>query len=187
MNREQLDHLIRAAATIVDDEIVVAGSQAVLGQFPSAPPVLLRSLEADVYPKHAPDRAAEIEANLGDGSQFHATFGIYAQGIGPETVVAPLGWQERLVRVEVPAVTRSDGTAVGWTLEIHDLILAKLAAGRAHDIDFVRDALDAELVDVQRLEAGVSEMPKSHRDRVGNRLEGLIKQLSSRQNRPGTF
>jgi Nucleotidyltransferase of unknown function (DUF6036) len=86
----------------------------------------------------------------GDGSQFHATFGIYAQGIGPETVVAPLGWQERLIRVEVAAVTRSDGTAVGWTLEIHDLILAKLAAGRPHDIDFVRDALDAELIDVHR-------------------------------------
>jgi hypothetical protein len=186
VNREQLGHLIRAAATIVDDEIVVAGSQAVLGQFPSAPPSLLRSLEAAVYPKHAPDRAAEIEASLGDGSQFHATYGIYAHGIGPETVVAPSGWQERLVRVEVRAVTRADRTAVGWTLEIHDLILAKLAAWRPHDIDFVRDTLDAELVDVQRLSAEVSEMPTSHRDRVRNRLEGLVKQHASRKNRPGT-
>lgn len=179
MNRNQLDHVIRAAASIVDDEIVIAGSQAVLGQFPSAPSSLLRSLEADVYPKNAPERAIEIEANLGDGSLFHATFGIFAQGIGPETVVAPTGWQERLIRLEVPAVTRSSGTAVGWALEIHDLVLAKLAAGRTHDIDFARDALKADLADVERLRSALGEMPESHRERARVRLEGLIEQVAS--------
>jgi hypothetical protein len=38
MTREQLEHLIRAAAVIADDRaIVVIGSQAILGQFPDAP------------------------------------------------------------------------------------------------------------------------------------------------------
>jgi hypothetical protein len=38
MTRTQLEHIIRAAATISeDDEIVVLGSQAILGQFPNAP------------------------------------------------------------------------------------------------------------------------------------------------------
>jgi hypothetical protein len=47
VTRAQLEHLIRAAATIADDnEIVVIGSQAVLGQFPQAPPELLVSVEA---------------------------------------------------------------------------------------------------------------------------------------------
>jgi hypothetical protein len=37
VTREQLEHLIRAAAVIAaDDEIVVIGSQAILGQFPRA-------------------------------------------------------------------------------------------------------------------------------------------------------
>ncbi len=37
MTRAQLEHIIRAAATIADDdEIVVLGSQAVLGQFQGA-------------------------------------------------------------------------------------------------------------------------------------------------------
>jgi hypothetical protein len=37
MTRAQLEHVIRAAATIAeDDEIVVTGSQAILGQFPQA-------------------------------------------------------------------------------------------------------------------------------------------------------
>lgn len=38
MNRRQLEHLIRAAAHIADhEELVILGSQAVLGQFPEAP------------------------------------------------------------------------------------------------------------------------------------------------------
>jgi hypothetical protein len=38
MTRSELEHLIRAAGAVADDpEIVVIGSQAVLGQFPDAP------------------------------------------------------------------------------------------------------------------------------------------------------
>lgn len=38
MTRGQLEHVIRAAAAIAGDrEIVVVGSQAILGQFPDAP------------------------------------------------------------------------------------------------------------------------------------------------------
>lgn len=38
MTREQLEHLVRAAAHIADDaELIIVGSQAVLGQFPDAP------------------------------------------------------------------------------------------------------------------------------------------------------
>ena len=34
-----------------DDEIVVIGSQAILGSFPNAPAELLESMEADVFPR----------------------------------------------------------------------------------------------------------------------------------------
>ncbi len=37
MTRQQLEHLIRAAAVLCgEDEIVVIGSQAILGQFPAS-------------------------------------------------------------------------------------------------------------------------------------------------------
>ena len=55
MNRAALEHILRAAAAVADErEIVVIGSQAVLGQFPNAPAALLVSIEADVFPRHAP-------------------------------------------------------------------------------------------------------------------------------------
>jgi hypothetical protein len=45
MKRIDLEHIIRAAGSIADDdEIVVVGSQAILAQFPNAPSDLLRSM-----------------------------------------------------------------------------------------------------------------------------------------------
>jgi hypothetical protein len=94
VRREDFEHVIAAAANVTgEDEFVVIGSQAVLGSFPTAPETMLRSMEADVYPLHRPEKADDIDGALGDGSQFEATFGYYAHGVGPETAKAPAGWQ----------------------------------------------------------------------------------------------
>src|SRR5438067_5934406 len=127
MNFAQLEHIIRAAATIADDdEIVIVGSQSVLGQFPDAPAELLRSMEADVYPYRHPERWDLIDGSLGEGSPFHLTFGYYAQGVGPETAVLPAGGEERSIRIRTANTRGATGTA----LEIHDLLVAKHDAGR---------------------------------------------------------
>ncbi len=137
MTREQLEHIIRAAATIAaDDEIVIVGSQAVLGQFRDAPAELLVSMEADVYPRSHPERADLIDGSIGEGSPFHTTFGYYAQGVGPETAIVPAGWESRCIRIQTPA-TRG---ATGIALEIHDLLVSKYAAGREKDRRFARAA-----------------------------------------------
>ena len=50
MKRRELEHLIRAAAAVTDQyEIVVVGSQSVLGAVPDAPDVLLQSRGADCF------------------------------------------------------------------------------------------------------------------------------------------
>lgn len=174
MRREDFEHVIRAAADITKDEIVVIGSQAILAQYPEAPASLLVSLEVDVYPRTQPERAGEIDGAIGDGSRFHETWGYYAHGVGPETPIAPAGWQERLVRLVLPAIRPQEGMVTAWCLEIHDLVLAKLAAGRAHDIDFVGEAIRAGLVDPEQLRLGVDLMPQSHRKLTRERLDGVI-------------
>jgi len=144
LKRTDLEHIIRAAAAIAeDDEIVVVGSQAILGQFPDAPPALCTSMEADVYPRHHPERADLVDGSIGEGSPFHETFGYYAQGVGERTAVLPAGWQERLVPVRSPAT----GGATGLALEVHDLLISKYVAGREKDRDFVREALRLGLAD----------------------------------------
>ena len=148
MRREDLHHVVAAAAQIVgEDEFVIIGSQAILGSYPDAPESLLRSQEADLYPRNAPEKAIDIEGALGDGSHFQETYGYFAHAVGPETAKAPTGWEERLVVVHVPARVASTTTAVAFCLEPHDLILSKLAANRERDWDFAKEALGAKLVD----------------------------------------
>jgi hypothetical protein len=127
LRREDFEHAIKAAAEVVEDEIVV-GSQAILAQHADAPSSLLKSMEVDLFPRTRPERAAEIDGALGDGSRFHATYGYY-HGVGPETSKAPAGWGDRLVRIELAPFRQSDPPVIAWCLESHDLVLAKLAAG----------------------------------------------------------
>lgn len=175
MRREDLEHVVKAAAEITGDtEIVVVGSQAILGQHPEAPESLLVSIEADVYPRNQPEKAIDIDGAIGDGSRFHETYGYYAHGVGPETPVAPAGWQERLVAVVLPAIRPPAGTVTAWCLEAHDLALAKLAAGREQDLIFVDGALRSGLVDPERLRRGVDLMPSSHRELVRSRLDAVL-------------
>lgn len=174
MNRRELEHVINAAAEITGDEIVVIGSQAILGPFPTAPAAMLRSMEADLYPRNDPDRAIEIDGAIGDGSQFHETYGYYAHGVGPETPWAPAGWEGRMLELEIPPLLPSRKPVTAWFLEVHDLALAKLAAGREKDIEFVTEALIAELVDPGRLQRGIDLMPEQHRETTRTRLNAVI-------------
>lgn len=144
MTRAQLEHIIRACATIAeDDDLVIIGSQSILGQFPDAPDELLISDEADVYPRNYPERADLIDGSIGELSPFHQTFGYYAQGVGQQTATLPDNWGERLIPVRNP---RTRG-ATGWCLEVHDLVISKYAANREKDREFVRVVIRHGLVE----------------------------------------
>lgn len=91
MRRDQLEHIIRAACAITGaTEIVVIGSQAVLGQHPDAPEELRVSIEADVFTFRDPADADLIDGSIGERSPFHETFGYYAHGVAREWCEARL-------------------------------------------------------------------------------------------------
>ena len=169
MRRSELEHIIRAAADISDDnEIVIIGSQSVLGQFPDAPAELCVSMEADVYPRNHPERWDVIDGSIGELSPFHATFGYYAQGVEETTAVLPDGWKARLIPV------RNENTrgATGLCLEVHDLLISKYVAGREKDHRFSAAAARHGLADratlLQRLE--VTRLDRGRRDAVAARI-----------------
>ena len=145
MHRQQLEHIIRAAAGITgSSEFVIVGSQSVLGQFPMAPDELLISVEADVFSLRNPAENDLIDGSIGEGSPFHQTFGYYAHGVSEQTAVLPAGWRERLV----PVRNQNTGGGTGLCLEIHDLAVSKLVAGREKDVDFLNGLLRHRLVQV---------------------------------------
>ena len=153
MTRDQLEHIIRAAGAIANtQDLVIIESQAILGQFPNAPAELLVSDEADVFPRSDPAASDLIDGSIGQDSPFQRTFGYYAHGVDETTATLPEGWRQRLVLVA------GDNTKFvrGWCLEVHDLAIAKYAAGREKDLDFtkalVRHHMVSREVLLQRLD-----------------------------------
>jgi hypothetical protein len=170
MTRVQLEHIIRAAGAIADDrDLIVVGSQAILGQFPSAPPELLLSNEADVYPRNRPERSDLIDGTLGDGSPFERSFGYYAHGVSEETAVLPEGWRQRLVLVS----GENTNFVRGWCLEVHDLAISKYVAGREKDLDFTRALVRYGMVSREVLESrlAVTSVDDQVRALVSRRIE----------------
>jgi hypothetical protein len=149
-------------------EFVVIGSQAVLGQFPNAPDALLVSIEVDVYPRHAPEKSDLIDGAIGELSAFHQTFGYYAHGVDETTATLPSGWEERLV----PVHNENTGGATGWCLEIHDLAISKLAAGRERDLDFLQVLVREGMVDLNVLHdrLGTLVLPNDRTEAMRKRL-----------------
>ncbi|HEY2875590.1 MAG TPA: DUF6036 family nucleotidyltransferase, partial [Reyranella sp.] len=94
-----------------------------------------------------PEMSDLIEGAMGELSDFHDLHGFYADGVEPGTAILPEGWEDRLVKVE----NVNTNGARGWCLEVHDLAVAKLAAGREKDTEFVDAMLDHGLVQIDVL------------------------------------
>lgn len=149
MTREQLEHAIRAACDVADDDhLWVFGSQAILGSFPDAPETLRTSIEVDVQPKSRPEAVDAIDGALGELSIFHQTHGFYVHGISIASAMLPEEWQNRTVPVCDPIATHGK---TGLCIEVHDLAASKLAAYREKDRDFVRLLLIEKMVEARIL------------------------------------
>ncbi len=157
MKLHQLEHIVRAAAAITNENpILVLGSQSILARFPNPPDPLGLSMEADVCPFNAPEKVDEISGAIGEITLFQSTHGYYAHGLPPEACPLSDGWKERLV------VHQSENMPGCTALCLHpdDLACSKLAAGREKDIEFVATMLVHGLVTFHRLESLSAHLPK---------------------------
>lgn len=183
MLRHELEHLIRASTSVLNIyEVLVIGSQSILGAFPHAPGELLRSREADLCPwPDADERKIDlIDGVLGEGSTFDDTFGYYAQGVGLNTAVLPMGWQSRLLRIQ----TQATGGMIGWCLDPGDLFLSKLHANREKDRDFCLSMLSYRLINPAELQDRVAQMPVDAHEKT--RLKAAIQRMVAETDRGGT-
>jgi hypothetical protein len=168
MKRADLEHLIRAAGNIANArELIIIGSQSILGSFPSPPRELTVSMEADMYPLDAPDRADLIDGSIGENSPFHSTFGYYAHGVAPETATLPTNWKSRLVRLQ----NENTNNIAGLCLSMPDLVVSKLAAGRGKDLEFIQAVFRHGLLKVADLDSVLSELNEVTRASIEPRLK----------------
>jgi hypothetical protein len=177
MRRDQLEHAIRAACEVSgDDELLVFGSQAILGSHPDAPDSLRASIEVDVQAKNLPDRTDAIDGSLGELSLFHQTHGFYVHGVLIDAATLPEGWQKRTVAVREVVGTRG-GT--GHCLEAHDLAASKLVANRQKDREFVLTLLAEGLIDERTLLTRVAALPvdSARRESLARWIGAVVEDL----------
>lgn len=171
MTRRELEHAIRAACAVAgEDEVIVFGSQAIVGQYPDAPASLRQSIEADIAPASGDPAAADrIDGSLGEDSLFHRAHGFYVHGLTIDAATLPAGWERRTIAV------RNEGTSgrTGPCIEAHDLAASKLAAFRDKDREFVRTLLAEKLVAANKLRLRVQQLegPGAGRDRIVRWIE----------------
>lgn len=172
MNRSQLEHIIRASGEIAGmQDVIILGSQAILGQFPELrEQILLRSMEADVLIPDAEEKADLIDGAIGELSPFHDTYGYYAQGVDRTTAILPAGWEKRLILV----CNANTNYIRGHCVEIHDLLLAKLSAGRQKDIEFFQAAVALKLVNQTTLLERLTTvaLPESRKITIRQHIQG---------------
>ena len=172
MRRDQLEHIIRAAAAVTgENEFIVVGSQAILGQYPDAPAPLLISMEADLYPPAQPQMSDFIDGSLGPDTLFDKTHGIHADGVSPNTATLPAGWADRLI----PICNANTNGATGWCIEVHDIAIAKYAAGRGKDLRYTADLWEAALLDPETLAERLRNTEFKPTDKPRDWIEATIR------------
>jgi hypothetical protein len=173
VNREQLEHILRAASQIADDpDVFVIGSQSVLGSIPEdqLPLEATASMEVDVAFFDDPDnrKSDQVDGAIGELSPFHEMNGYYAQGVSVSTATLPAGWRDRLVLVE----SQSTRPGRGYALEPHDCVVSKLVAGREKDHAFAKALIQAGLIDPATVAARIDTLEVD--PRVMKRLKQWI-------------
>ncbi len=83
---------------------------------------------------------------LGVLSRFQRERGFYADALGLATVVLASGWEDRL-----RPLLDEEGRIVANCLDIYDVAVSKLVAGREKDLDFLESALASELIGIEQL------------------------------------
>lgn len=189
MRRDQLEHAIRTACQIIEHgEVVVVGSQAILGTYneDELPEAATMSIEVDILPiadtNEETARLADIiEGAAGEWSPFEQQHGFRIDGVDLDTAILPAGWRERLVKVQNANTAASTGKPrfIGWCLDKEDLCVAKLCALREKDRNFVASLLDAGLVDGALIEARLADVGEGHRSSIDRALSWLSNHATS--------
>lgn len=175
MKRSQLlDAISEVVDLIHQDQVLIIGSQAILGTWgeEELPGRVTLSVEVDVAPLRDTDDervATLIDVYLGEGSDFHRDRGFYVQGVGPRTAVLPLGWHERLTPLVVPGRP----TVAGLCLERHDLCAAKLMRLEPKDCDFVAALAATGMIDLGVVEQRIEAIDETQMERPAVKAAAL--------------
>ena len=156
MKRPLLDELLRAVEQITGErELVMIGSQALHAVVADAPAEVVMSRECDLLFDESDPVVEVIDASLGPDSERAAELLVHVDTVSSSFPFLAPGWERRLVPFGpmAPHVR---------CLEIHDLVLSKLAAGRLKDYELIAVLLDRDLADLGVVRERIASVSDLH-------------------------
>lgn len=145
MRKQNLFDLTQRVRAIVQELPVIVGSQAIFAVTDFPPDLVTRSVECDyLLMVHQSDLRVQLTKELGVFSDYQVESGYFADALGLATVVLPRGWEQRLVEL-----TNDDHEIVAYCVEIHDVAVSKLLAGRDKDYEFLAALFVAEYLRIE--------------------------------------
>ena len=143
MKKEHLLDLIHRVRELTKIEApVIVGSHSLFAITDQVPSIVSQSFEADfLLGMDSITAMQRVNAELGVTSDFYDLHGYHADALGLATVVLVPGWEERLQPLQ-----DESGQVIARCLELHDVAVSKLMAGRDKDFSFIAALLDRRLI-----------------------------------------
>jgi len=141
MRRVVLEELLRELSQIANQQdLVMVGSQTIHAVTDDAPVEVVMSRECDFLLDESDPLTSVIDQGLGPESPRAAEASVWVDAVSSTFPFLPTDWEQRLVSLA--------GFPHVRCLEIHDLVLSKLAAGRLKDYELIAVLFDRKLADV---------------------------------------
>jgi hypothetical protein len=169
MKLESVALLLREAARVIQHRhYVIVGSLAAVGASTDPPERMVQSIDVDLFPKLDPERLEEINAQIGEGSDFHATHGYYADALSPATLSLPAQWEARLMQMPL------EGGVTAWFLDPNDAAASKLVRGAQNDLEWVGAGLKAGILSAGKIDERLRSIDNALPGEIPRALKQLV-------------
>jgi hypothetical protein len=160
MRKPQFEAVLKATAEFSGiREFIVVGSQSLHAHTEKVPVEVLISKECDLWAKGKFEKLTAVEEALGQRSPYFTEHGVYVDAVEPGLVLLPSGWEQRLKPLRLGEVT-------AWCLDVHDLVVSKLNAGRIKDYEFINAVLRLKLTDAVEVAKRIQTFRDPHQQAV---------------------
>lgn len=176
MRKQNLFELTSEVRKIIEELPVIVGSQAIFAITDFPPEIVRKSVECDyLLLKKLLELRPNLTEKLGIFSDYQQQTGFYADILGLATVVLPEDWEKRLVELK-----NENGETIAFCVEIHDVAVSKLMAGREKDFEFLRVAFQSDYLRVETfIERAKMILTAPSSEALLPRLEKLIENFEN--------
>ena len=174
MRKQSLFELTSEVRKIIKELPLIVGSQAIFAVTDFPPEIVRKSVECDyLLQKDLANLRPLLTEKLGIFSDYQQRTGFFADILGLATVVLPTDWEKRLIELK-----NNKSETIAFCVEIHDVAVSKLMAGREKDFEFLQVSFQSDYLNVETFVERVKMILNSpSSEALLPRVKNLIKKI----------